>query len=307
MILVLWLAKRLSMIEKYLLVPAGLVFELLFRTTTGMLSSTIVFGLFLAVVAFRYRPRLAVTLAVLSVGFLIVLNPVKLEFRQMTWFGGEQNSASAVQRARLLAQLAENYYFPAQFPAQYGSPSEDHINMFGGLANRLSMINFLSRVVSMTPSTIPYWGGYTYRSLFTKFIPRFLWPGKPQELTGNEFGHRYGFLDEADDTTSLNLPWIVELYANFGTWGILLGMGMFGLLLAFLNQLFNQPHMNPVEFVYGTSLVFGLFYQESSFALVIGGVFLLSITLYTLLKLASEAGVPQAKRMRRKPSGNNAG
>ena len=298
LILVLWLAKRLSMIEKYLLVPAGLVFELLFLTTTGMLSSTIVFGLFLALVAFRYRPRLAVILAVLSLGFLIVLSPVKLEFRQLTWLGGDQSSPSTVERARLLAQLAENYYFPAQ----YGSPSEDHINMFGGLANRLSMINFLSRVVSMTPSSIPYWEGYTYRSLFTKFIPRFLWPDKPEELTGNQFGQRYGFLDPGDNTTSMNLPWIVELYANFGTWGILLGMGMFGLLLAFLNQLFNRPQMNPVEFVYGTSLVFVLFYQESSFALMIGSVFLLSIALYVLLKLAYGGVVSPSKRTRRKPS-----
>jgi hypothetical protein len=76
-------------------------------------------------------------------------------------------------------------------------------------------------------------------------------------------------------------------------------MGMIGLLLAFLNQLFNRPEMNPVEFVYGTSLIFGLFYQESSFALVIGGVFLLSISLYILLKQACGGGVPPANRIRR--------
>lgn len=300
MILVLWLTKRLSMIEKYLLMPAGLMVELLFRSTTGLLSTTIFFGLFMAVVAFRFRPRSGVILGVLSLGFLILLNPVKNEYRRVAW-AGEQRNASTVQQASLLVQLAENYYFAPR----YGSPSEDHLNVFGVLASRLSMISFLSHVVSMTPSSVPYWRGDTYRSLFTKWIPRFVWPGKPQELTGNEFGHRYGFLDTDDDITSLNLPWIVELYANFGTWGILLGMGVFGLLLAFLNRLFNQPQMNPVEFVYGTSLVFGLFYQESSFALVIGGVFLLSIAFYVILKLACGGVVSPSKRIRRKSSAHN--
>jgi hypothetical protein len=295
MILVLWLTKRLSMIEKYLLAPGALMVELVFRSTTGLLSTTIFFGLFSAVIVFRFRPSMGVMVFVLSLGFLIVLNPVKNEFRKMTWFGGEQSNDSAMQRVRVLVQLAENYYFAPK----YGSPSEDHVKVFGVLATRLSMINYLSRVVSMTPSSVPYWRGYTYRSIFTKFIPRFLWPDKPQELTGNEFGQRYGFLDEGDDTTSLNLPWIVELYANFGIWGILLGMGVIGLLLAFLNQLFNQPRMNEVEFIYGMSIMFGLFYQESSFTLMIGGVFLLSIALYVLLKQAYGGGVSHRKKIRR--------
>jgi hypothetical protein len=295
MILILGLFKRLSMVEKYLLVPAGLVAELLFLTTTGLLYTTINFGLFLAVVAFRYRPRLATVLAVLSLGFLIALTPVKNEFRQLTWAQGEQKNTSAVQRAELLFQLAQDYYFHAGS----GVPSEDRSNVYGVLATRLSMINFLSLVVNMTPGTIPYWDGATYSSLLTKWIPRFLWPGKPQEVTGNDFGQRYKFLDAEDTSTSLNLPWIIELYANFGTWGILLGMGVFGLLLAFLSQLFNQPQMNPVEFVYGVSILFGLYYQESSFALMVGSVFLLSIALYVLLKQAYGGGIPRAKRMRR--------
>ena len=94
------------------------------------------------------------------------------------------------------------------------------------------------------------------------------------------------------------MPWIVELYANFGTVGVIFGMAAFGLLLSFLNQLFNQPGSNPVQFVYGASMVFGLFYQESSFALTIGNVFLVSITLRFLLNLISETGVQSAGKRR---------
>jgi hypothetical protein len=234
-------------------------------------------------------------LAVSSLGFLVLLTPVKNEFRQLTWSQGEQNNTSAIQRAELLVNLAQNHYFSAGS----GGASEDRSYVFSVLATRLSMINFLSLVVNMTPGTIPYWNGATYSSLLTKWIPRFLWPGKPQEVTGNDFGQRYKFLDAGDTSTSLNLPWIVELYANFGTWGILLGMGVFGMLLAFLSQLFNQPQMNPLEFVYGVSILFNLYYQESSFALMVGSVFLLSIALYVLLKQAYEGGVPRTKRARR--------
>ena len=151
----------------------------------------------------------------------------------------------------------------------------------------------------MTPGSVPYWNGATYSSLLTKWIPRFLWPGKPQELTGNEFGQRYGFLDPSDQGTSLNLPWIVELYANFGAWGVLLGMGIFGAFVAFVNRLFNQSQMNPVEFVYGAVMLFGLYNQGSSFAMTVGNVLLLSIALYVLLKLAADNGGEKAVCLRR--------
>jgi hypothetical protein len=282
MILVLGFTKRLSSMEKYLLAPAGLIVELMYRSTSGLLSTTITLGLFLSIIALRFRPRFSVILAALTLLFLVLLNPVKESYRQMVW-QGEQNNASPAQRVKLLARLTIDYYTSSGFnPA-----NEDNTTSLAKLASRVSTIVFLSCIVDMTPSLVPYWNGATYTSLLTKWIPRFLWPGKPQELTGNAFGQRYGILDGSDRSTSLNLPWIVELYANFGTWGVLLGMGMFGAFLAFLNRLFNQSHMNHVEFVYGVALLFELFYQESSFALMVGNVFLLSITLYVLLRLAA--------------------
>jgi O-antigen polysaccharide polymerase Wzy len=242
---------------------------------------------------------LGITLAAFSIGFLILLNPVKTEFRAATW-NGNQGNDSVVQHVLLFAQLTKDYYTTTGFHPM----SEENAAL---LAERISTIGIFSVVVNMTPASVPYMNGTTYYSLLTKWIPRFLWPGKPEERTGNDFGQRYGFLDQSDLSTSLNFPWIVELYANFGAWGVLLGMGIFGAILAFLNRLFNQPQANPLEFVYGMALLFGLTMQESSFSLTVGNVFLLSVVFYVLLKQAYGGSIPPAKRMRRKPSGNNAG
>lgn len=101
---------------------------------------------------------------------------------------------------------------------------------------------------------------------------------------GNIFGRRYNYLSRNDFTTAFNLPWIVEMYANFGYLGVLIGMPLVGLLLAFLEQKLNHPSMNMLEFVLGATVLFRLVYQESDFSLMTGSVVTLSLSLYVLLK-----------------------
>ena len=280
-ILVFWFNGAFSAFEKCFMIPAGLLTELAFRSSSGLLSNTAIFILFLSLVMFRFRPRRALALLGAALLFLLVLSPVKNSYRQVTWYG-IQNTASPFERTKLLLSLALEYYTAAGFSLA----TEANETALAELSQRISAISILSVVVDLTPAQVPYWGGATYRSLLTKMIPRFLWPGKPKETTGNQFGERYGFLDELDTTTSQNLPWIVELYANFGRFGVFIGMALIGLILALLNRLFNSPDMNPIEYVYGTTLLVGLIYQESSFALMVGGVLLLSVVLLFALRFA---------------------
>jgi hypothetical protein len=141
-------------------------------------------------------------------------------------------------------------------------------------------------VVKDTPARVPYWNGQTYTPLFTSFIPRILWPEKPEIRTGNDFGRRYKYLGPFDYTTSFNLPWIVEMYANFGEFGILIGMSLVGILLAFLEKKFNGNDLSDLEFLYGLTILFGLTQHLSNFALEVGGTLMLALSLYILLKLS---------------------
>jgi NhaP-type Na+/H+ and K+/H+ antiporter len=113
-----------------------------------------------------------------------------------------------------------------------------------------------------------------------------LWKDKPVETLGQWFGHKYRILDPEDAITSINLPWIVEFYVNFGPLGVVIGMAAVGALMALLEQFFLQPGMTEVEVIAGWALLFRLFYQESNVSLMVGGLLPQMIFLGVLLFIA---------------------
>ena len=148
--------------------------------------------------------------------------------------------------------------------------------------------------MARTPEPIGYWNGTTYKLLFTNLVPRFLWRNKPMERVGQDFGHRYGFLDDNDTITSINLPWLVEMYINFGTWGVLLGMPLVGCVFALLTEKLGRPGMNYLEFVVGATILFRLSIdQESNISLVAGPILLLMIALGAFFRAGYWINGPQ--------------
>jgi hypothetical protein len=119
--------------------------------------------------------------------------------------------------------------------------------------------------------------------LATNLVPRFLWKDKPAETLGQWFGHEYRILEPDDSITSINLPWIVEFYVNFGPLGIMIGMAVVGIMMALLERFFLNPDMTEVEVIAGWALLFRLFYQESNVSLMLGGLLLQVIFMGVLL------------------------
>lgn len=95
----------------------------------------------------------------------------------------------------------------------------------------------LERVLTWTPSVVPFWGGETYANIPYMFIPRFLWPEKPQWLMWNKFGRTYGILSSDDMTTSVGVGYLGEAYMNFGYSGMYICALIFGYLVAFVERL----------------------------------------------------------------------
>jgi hypothetical protein len=206
----------------------------------------------------------------------ILLNPVKSAFRVNTW--GEQIASLTVyDKALLFYKLTELHYS--------GQGLIDSVASDSSTVNRLANTTTLSYVIKVTPEQVPYWLGGSYETLWSSFIPRFIWPGKPEATIGNEFGQRYRLLASDDYTTSYNLPWLTEFYANFGAAGIVIGMFAVGVLFRFLVQLFNTPNKHTFEYLLGIILTFNLFYAESNFALMMGGILLTFGAFYLLLHL----------------------
>jgi hypothetical protein len=279
MFFILWKRGLLSSISAFVVMWICMPLEIIPRLASGLLSEAMILGLFMVIVVFAETKRLPITLILISLMTFSFLNPVKSEFRRLTWTDKPLNS---LERVQVFADLVYKHYTAPKI-------SDDRTLKDSGndaVVSRSAHIIVFSTVVKDTPSKVPYWQGESYAPLFTSFIPRVIWPDKPFENTGNVFGRRYRYLDSDDFTTSFNLPWIVEMYANFGEIGVILGMSLVGAFLAFLEQKLNRIDMQqPLEIVTSIAILFRLIYQESNFSLMTGGLILLSMSLLFTYKL----------------------
>lgn len=148
---------------------------------------------------------------------------------------------------------------------------------------RISHTWLFAHVVAKSPAEVPFWGGDTYKPLLTAMIPRAVWPGKPLEATGGLFGKRYDLL-EPTSVTSLNLPWHIETYVNFGSIGVVIGMALIGAFLAVVDKLLNAPGRREIEMGIGLGILMPLTFQDSNFSVMVGTLpqFVLCTYLYFL-------------------------
>jgi O-antigen polysaccharide polymerase Wzy len=279
MFFILWKRNLLPTVQKIAVIYLCIPMEIIPRLASGSLAQVMLLGFFMVIVAFFETKRLPIIFISLTLCIILVLNPIKGEFRQLTWFKGSSVSLSPIEKAQLFVDVAIKKYTS---PKLY----TDKVSDDGSAIARTAHIMLFTKVVEDTPRRVAYWQGETYLPLFTSFIPRFIFPDKPEERIGNLFGRRYDYLSSRDLDTSLNLPWIVEMYANFGVIGVIFGMSLVGIFLSFLEQKFNRPEMNSLEFVTGTTILFGLIYQESNFSLMVGGVFSLYLALLVVFEFS---------------------
>jgi hypothetical protein len=130
----------------------------------------------------------------------------------------------------------------------------------------------LADVLHDTPRIVPYWNGASYYPLLFKPVPRALFPNKPEEVTGQTFGHRYSLLNQSNFETSYNLPQLIEGYINFGFPGVVIAMLLFGVLYRLVQLTFIHENMGFGALVSGIYLSVKLLQIESATSLVLGDV-----------------------------------
>ncbi len=98
---------------------------------------------------------------------------------------------------------------------------------------RLSLKGSVEMIVSGTEEKgVAFQNGYTLSPIITAFIPRLIWPDKPDVQTGLLLNKVFQ-VSEVEDTY-ISPSHLGELYWNFGWTGVIVGMSMLGLLLGFL-------------------------------------------------------------------------
>ncbi len=161
--------------------------------------------------------RLKAATICLAFSFLLVVQSVKREYRYQTW-GYTKNERTA--DAGLMTTLLMDRV----------SHPEKLLNVFHLYTAfvRFNQGIIIGNAMNKVPIHEGYAKGEVLLSLAYPFIPRFVWPGKPQ-TGGYENIRRFTTLPQFANT-SINLSPVGEGYVNFGYGGILFALG-YGLLL----------------------------------------------------------------------------
>jgi hypothetical protein len=258
-----------------------LTLDFIKRVTSGSVAQPLELALLAGFAYWVARRRISwIAVAVMAI-LAIKLQNAKMEYRRLAWFNGNLANASTLDQLKSFANLASSKRDAV------GDETKPDVSFI----QRANQIWFLTEILDQTPETVPYWHGETYKILFYKFIPRLIWPNKPVERLGVDFSLRYGLRNPTDETTSFNVPWIVELYANFGWTGIVAGMVVIGIGFAFLDREFNARRMHLLDRMLGLVMLFNLIYQESNFSLMVGNKFLIYVSLAIIFKFATRVKV----------------
>ncbi|MFL5563198.1 MAG: hypothetical protein ACJ79K_17160 [Gemmatimonadaceae bacterium] len=272
---------------KYL--TACIIIELILLATTGSMANPMTFGLTLSfgfwIAGGRLRPQVVGSILV-AVLIGVVLKGVAAEYRQRTWWVSEQ--VTQVERTAVMRDLVAD---------QLQTEGVSGAVVLGAQASmrRSATLDMLADVMRRTPREVPYWGGRTYYSLIGAFIPRFLWPTKPTKNIGNEFGHRYGYIGSHDTWTEVNMPFMLEFYANFGFSGVLIGMFLTAFIIRLLDVLLNRAGSSVLRAVAALMIIQPIFLIESDFSLVFGGLIMNGIAMLLLVRQLEKRAAVRAR------------
>jgi hypothetical protein len=266
---------------------AGLVpLRILLGVGTGLSFQGVIVVVALFLTYGTIRRRLPAGWFILAFAAFLAVRTTQQPLRELTWHEGRA-AVGVMERMWALTEAAR---------ASLSDPSVLS-ETWRALVSRVGYVMTFAEVVRLTPEHVPFWRGETYWPLVWKLVPRAFFPDKPLEITGQEFGHRYGFLSPDDWVTSYNLPQLVEFYANFGPAGVVVGMFLLGVIYRLVQSIFVHPRMGFGSTVAWLYLAVKLLLIESALSMVVGGVVQALVFLWVVhvgVKIAETPG-PRAR------------
>jgi hypothetical protein len=224
------------------------------------------------------RRRIPLTPIAAAAVVFVLLQPVKLQYRDFAWRGPSEVS----EAAGTLEFFRLGYENVAS-----DDPWRSILENVETSYTRINHLHLTAAIIADTPARQPYRWGETYVPLLTKWIPRTIVPEKPREDLGNRWAQEYGYLFYTDDITSFNLPWLPEMYMNFGIAGVAAGSALVGGMMAMVWAAFSGRAKRPIGFSVGLVLCSSFFFPESNLSLHVGNLVIAAIGLMSYLALVT--------------------
>src|SRR5262249_55839544 len=175
-----WLAGRARRIDAFFLVGYA-VLRIVAALASGWLGSAIGFGIVLVIVYLQERPRVPLALLAAVAAYALLLQPAKIAFREVFWYGGEEGSK--LERLAFWARASHAEWERAAAGEGNKSPTD----LAAETLSRMSLLEHSALIIDMTPDVVPYQRGWMYSYFLVTLVPRILWPAKPTINEANRF------------------------------------------------------------------------------------------------------------------------
>jgi hypothetical protein len=179
--------------------------------------------------------RLVGLMVLISIPYLLFFNAYRMQMME----GGFKDPAAAFE------VFSENLDI-----AKGKTEGEEDVagSSLRSLRQRIDGKVYIDIIVAGTNSgKAPFMYGETLSLFFQSFIPRFLWPEKPNISTGQLFNRIFRLSGSA--LTYVPTTQLGELYWNFAMPGVLAGMLVIGLIFGRLSSVLASGHMTIARFM----------------------------------------------------------
>jgi hypothetical protein len=261
--LILLMIVKKDIKPKYFYAPFFLILFVIFFIEISRGAVVFIFSVILFLCSFYYilTKKIPIFAILFIIFFGTFIHSIKYEIRNSIWYKNNLNSADKIY-------ITKNIILQNLSLSKFENTNYSNVNN-----HRLfHSINSLNIVSKLTPEKIYFFQGESYKDIYTKFIPRFIWKQKPIDAKGNFWGHRYLVLNPEDKSTSWNFPVLNEFYANFGILGVFCGMFFLGILIKLLILKLWKKNISDMENLISSIIVFNFFFLENNLSQILGKV-----------------------------------
>jgi hypothetical protein len=250
--------KPIFLYTPFILLLSAIFFIEISRGAVVFIFSAIVF---LCVVYYILSRKIPIFIIIFVILSGIFLHSIKYEIRDSIWYKNNLNSLDKIYITKNI--IVENFSVSRLKNINYSAINNHRL---------FHSINSLNIVSKLTPEKIYFFQGASYKIIYSKFIPRFIWKNKPLDEQGNFWGHRYLVLSPDDNATSWNFPVLNEFYANYGMAGVIFGMFFLGFIIKFLILKLWTKNISDVEILISSIILFNFFFLENNLSQILGKV-----------------------------------
>ena len=260
---------RASLALPMLVAMGGMGLLVLFYTFGSKTLALTILGL-PALAYYEVRRKLPMkSIVVVVLIFVFIIFPMYNTFRQVN--RDLDTSRRLDQTVNLARNWNSNEYLDASLFAFF---------------KRLTVVTSVAAIVSDTGRWIDYRYGETLLlAPIGLFIPRFLWPEKPDISIGREFGDVFRLKNPLDRETEVSPSLVGEFYWNFSLPGVVLGMWLLGMGYRWFYQRYGVgSDFDPIrKSIYATLLPTVLLVEGSVAILICAFIKVLAILVVFLL------------------------